>query len=241
MVLRLLVIVLASLTLAVPALAITGGEIDGDQHPSVGMLLGDRGNGPEPACSAALVSSTVVLTAGHCTAQMPSNRVWVSFDTRYDPRTSELLTGTAYTDPLFNHDRGDMHELGVVVLDEPVADITPLALPTADSLATPREALVAVGYGYADRETGGGPPTYAYDGFRRFVETPLKAVTPTTAITSSTGGGTCFGDSGGPRLLDSTVLAVTFSGDAVCAGQATSYRVDTPSARTFLSQFVALP
>jgi hypothetical protein len=54
-------------------------------------------------------------------------------------------------------------------------------------------------------------------------------------------GGVCFGDSGGPRLLGSVEVAVTSSGNANCTGQSTSYRLDTASARAFLSGFVALP
>jgi hypothetical protein len=56
-----------------------------------------------------------------------------------------------------------------------------------------------------------------------------------------TGLGVCFGDSGGPRFEGGTLVAVTSSGDAACAGMSTGYRVDTPDARAFLERFISLP
>jgi secreted trypsin-like serine protease len=55
------------------------------------------------------------------------------------------------------------------------------------------------------------------------------------------GSGVCFGDSGGPRFDGQTLVAVTSSGDAACAGMSTSYRIDTPAARAFLDDFITLP
>ena len=64
----------------------------------------------------------------------------------------------------------------------------------------------------------------------------------------STGnGGTCYGDSGGPNFLGagagetSIVAATTITGDTACRSTNVDYRPDSPSARAFLSQFVALP
>jgi len=37
------------------------------------------------------------------------------------------------------------------------------------------------------------------------------------------------------------VAAITITGDAVCRSTNVDYRLDTPSARAFLGQFVALP
>jgi hypothetical protein len=65
-----------------------------------------------------------------------------------------------------------------------------------------------------------------------------------TAATSE--GGVCFGDSGGPHFLNvaGTEVDVAITSppsDARCRANGSNYRLDTPSARVFLSQFVSLP
>ena len=242
-----------------PAVSVTGGEPDGARHPNVGALIADfPGSGPAPVCSGTLVSPTVFLTAGHCVASLAGqgvSRVWVTFDPTLDPAAWTLLPGAYYLDPAFGHDRGDLHDLAVVVLSSVVAGVQPAALPPAgllDRLAASGElrsaVFVNVGYGFSDRVTGGGKPQLLYDGARRVSTSPFGALTGTWLKLSSnanaTGqGGVCYGDSGGPRFLggSSTVVAITSGGDAACAGMSSSYRLDTPSARAFLSSFVALP
>ena len=58
----------------VPAGAITDGELDGNGHPGVVLLLMEVNNAPAFRCSATLLSATVVLTAGHCTNHFPDSR-----------------------------------------------------------------------------------------------------------------------------------------------------------------------
>jgi hypothetical protein len=228
----------AALAVAAPAaLAITGGSLDGSAHPAVGLLLADRGNGPEADCSGTLVSTTVFVTAAHCTADLASARVWVSFDPRYVAGSSSLLPGTAHSDPQWGLVKGDSHDLAVVVLDSPVGGVTPLALPKAGALeaaGVSSQAFTNVGYGYADR-------SFTFDGYRRWSTSSFNNVKPTELRLSEKNGGVCFGDSGGPRLLGNVVVAVTSTGNKNCTGQSISYRLDTPAARAFLSTFVAAP
>jgi hypothetical protein len=234
---RLLLAGVAALVVAAPAFAITGGSLDGAAHPAVGLLLADRGNGPEPDCSGALVSPTVFVTAAHCTADLSSSRVWVSFDSRYDAASSPLLTGTAHTDPEWSTVKDDKHDLAVVVLDKPVRSTVPYALPKAGALDAPSVAsqtFTNVGYGYFDR-------TFTFDGYRRSSTSSFTNVKATELKLSDKPGGVCFGDSGGPRLLGNVVVAVTSYGNNNCTGQSTSYRLDTLGARSFLSGFVAVP
>ena len=249
---------LAAAVLSVtPALAVTGGEPDGTGHPNVGALIADLpGSGPSPVCSGTLVSDTVFLTAGHCTASLAEQgveRVWVTFDAALEPESWSLVSGTYRTDPAFGHDRSDLHDLAVVLLDVPVAGIVSATLPQADLLdrlalrGGLRGATFAnVGYGYKDRLTGGGPPEFAYDGLRRVSTSSFAALTQSWLKLSNHGSGgdqsgVCFGDSGGPRFLGTTILAVTGGGDSTCSGMSASYRLDTPSARRFLGQYVTLP
>jgi hypothetical protein len=53
-------------------------------------------------------------------------------------------------------------------------------------------------------------------------------------------GGSCYGDSGGPHLHGNVVVSVTVTGDRWCKALDQTYRVDTPWARDFLSEFVDL-
>jgi hypothetical protein len=234
---RFLLACIAALALAAPALAITGGSPDGTAHPAVGLLLADRGNGPEPDCSGSLVSPAVFVTAAHCTGDLSSSRVWVSFDSTYVAGASKLLPGTAHTDPLWGLVKDDSHDVAVVVLDAPVGGITPLRLPTAGLLTKANvssQPFVNVGYGYYDR-------TFTFDGVRRSSVSSFTTVKPTVLQLTNKDGGVCFGDSGGPRLVGDVVAAITSSGNKNCTGQSTSYRLDTPASRAFLQQFTPVP
>jgi hypothetical protein len=238
---------LALAALAAPALAITGGRADGNEHPNVGLLVADvDGTGPRSLCSGTLVAPAVFLTAGHCTASLPTTRVAVTFEPAPDLATAQLVSGTAVTDPAFGHDRGDLHDLAVVLLDAPVGGITPATLPAPgllDRSQIPSATFTSVGYGYAERAMGGGRPHFLGGGERRVATTTFAALTRSWLKLSSRGGGLCFGDSGGPQFLgdSSVVVATTSGGSSTCEGSSSSYRLDTPSARGFLGRYVALP
>jgi V8-like Glu-specific endopeptidase len=228
----------AALAVAAPAaLAITGGALDGTAHPAVGLLVADLGNGPEPDCSGSLVSPTVFVTAAHCTANLASGRVWVSFDSQYVAGSSSLLPGTAHSDPQWGLVKNDSHDLAVVVLDTAVNGVTPFALPKAGALeaaGVASQTFTNVGYGYSDR-------SFTFDGYRRWSASSFTNVKPTELRLADKPGGVCFGDSGGPRLLGNVVVAVTSTGNKNCTGQSISYRLDTSAARAFLDRFVAAP
>src|SRR3989304_297322 len=84
----------AALTVAVPAVAITEAELDGNGHASVGALIGHPpGGGLDIACSGFLVRPRVLVTAGHCTyglAKEPE-APFVTFDPVFDPDTANLF------------------------------------------------------------------------------------------------------------------------------------------------------
>ena len=65
---------------ASPALAITRGTLDGNGHPFVGLMVAKNASGvPLWRCSGTLMSSTIYLTAGHCT-EAPAAHVEIWFD-----------------------------------------------------------------------------------------------------------------------------------------------------------------
>lgn len=67
--------------------------------------------------------------------------------------------------------------------------------------------------------------------------------------TDATGeGGSCLGDSGSPRFFEQVpeersnlVVALSSGGDAVCRAHNFNQRLDIPSVRSFLGDFVPLP
>jgi hypothetical protein len=258
----LLALVIAFATAVVPAGAITNGQLDGSGHPGVGVMVVDFGSGPQRLCSGELIAPTRFLTAAHCTSFLVNNPalLGVTFDPTYNPGTSTVVPAVSVTvDPLFGKGLGDLHDLGVITLASPVS-ATPVVLPTAgllDQLAAQGDLhgrdFTNVGYGATGFAFGGGPPTPVnfFAAVRRISTSPFKALEQNVlrlqGNTNATGeGGTCGGDSGSASYLDvnGTEVAVataTLSSDHRCIGNDAKYRLDTPSARAFLGQFVTLP
>jgi hypothetical protein len=107
--------------------------------------------------------------------------------------------------------------------------------------------FIAVGYGRLRDDKTRGPHALGPSGVRYWAEQGFLALMPAwlqLSMNPSTGsGGTCFGDSGGPHFAVATgkLVSITITGDTVCRATDTTYRLDTASARSFLSRFVALP
>jgi len=246
--LALSVVLLTGLLVAGPAAAITNGTADGNRHPNVGGLVNatQYSDGTWLYCSGTLISSTVFLTAAHCGEE--GERVRVTFDTAYVDG-DKTHAGTFHADPAYPGTSADSHDIAVVVLDRAIKGITPAKLPTADSLSrlSPSQTFTSVGYGAYEVTNSPGGHQYLYDDVRMVATGTLNAVNKTwlrISMNASTGnGGTCYGDSGGPNFLGSTptVAAITITGDAVCRSTNVDYRLDTPSARTFLAPYVTLP
>jgi len=235
----------------VAVLAITYGQPDGNRHPNVGALVGTFSGQTYPYCSGTLISPTVFLTAAHC--YVGSTTVYVTFATEYSSR-AKLYTGTFYYDPLYNQSQSDPHDIAVVVFDKPIKGITPAQLPTAgqfDNLPH-NQQFTAVGYGGQEPIiTPGSGPVIGYLDTREFATSTLNSTNPAWLRLSqnpATGdGGACYGDSGGPNFLgagktETNIIAgTTITGDAICRATNVIYRLDTESARNFLSAFVTLP
>jgi len=198
------VVVLLAITV-VPALAITNGQPDGDDHPYVGLLVFDAAPGvPGWRCSGSLIAPNVVLTAGHCTDGAAAARVWFDEDVTYDAVPFPLypyggpgsgaVEGTPYTNPDYGvgnpYGGGNglpafsYRDVGIVVLDEDVDVGGFAALPTAGQVDTLKNktGIDFVGYGvkYQAQIPGNQlpqpPPYYRWTGPRTRYYAPSELV-----------------------------------------------------------------
>jgi Trypsin len=235
-----------------PAEAITNGGPDGNGHPEVGALLAPipHPDGTWTTCSGTLISPTLFLTAAHCDQGV--SRVAVTFDPIYDASTGTTYWGTWQADPQFSSAQSDPHDMAVVVLDKPIKSIQPARLPVAASLNSLSlgAEFTSVGYGAQSVTIDQGPVRHYADS-RAVATGSLNAVNPAWLRISENpalgDGGTCYADSGGPNFLGAgatetpIVAATTITGDTMCRATNVVYRLDTPSARAFLGQYVTLP
>jgi hypothetical protein len=268
---------LTGLALAAPASASTGGEADGTRHPDVGLILFYDAEG-RFRCSATLISPTVVVTAAHCTlgtlgktlvtfdsviAEQPPAPFPVAADPTVGFTAAEIaaagyISGTAYTHPDYSDftDMDNWNDVGVIVLDEPLAShqaggySSVASLATLDAIPTSKlnkTLFTAVGYGTEVRKPETGPQKpqpMSYPLIRRFVDMPGQKLTPQILQTNGNPndprgtGGTCFGDSGGPVFYGGEIVAVTSYGyTSNCRYLGGYQRLDIPVVADWLATF----
>jgi hypothetical protein len=260
-----LVLVLAIGTVGIAG-AITDGELDGEGHPYVGLMVADVNGVPSWRCSGTLISPTVFLTAGHCTFGATAARVWFYSDMTYDTVPFPLypygglgsgaVGGTPIAHPDYNDNAFVLRDVGVVILDEPVYMDEYGVLPQLDqldALKTQRGkqdvTFTAVGYGL--QESFPDAASFQENNVRvRMVAHPKLNQINVPGFTgdfslllsnNANTGGTCFGDSGGPNFLgDSNVVAgvTSFGINGNCAGTGGVFRMDRSWSLDWVSSFL---
>jgi hypothetical protein len=247
--------IFATLIVVGGAHAITHGQPDGSGHPEVGALRAQLAfsDGTWEECTGTLIAPRIFLTAEHCDEGV--SRVEVTFASTFDRATSTTYWGTWHGDPDYGKSQSDPHDIAVVVLDKTARGITPASLPAAGSLSSLSgdQQFTSVGYGAQSVTSGPGGKQFHYADIRYVAVGTLNSAPGNDSWlrisqNASTGnGGTCYGDSGGPNFLGAgagetrIVAATTITGDTPCRSTNVDYRLDSPSARAFLQQFVTLP
>lgn len=245
---------------ASPVQAIIGGQLDGTRHPYVGAI-DVRPTGRRIPCTGTLIAPTVFLTAGHCTrffddADLTEARV--TFDPEFGDGDT-FYTGVVHTNPAYvpfnTGSQADPGDFGVIVFNRPVTGITPALLPgpgLLDQLGPQGLHDVifpTVGYGISrllGGSSGGGPPGIdrSSAGTRKVALQSFFSLSDAwLRLSMLDDGRVCTGDSGAPNFLGGTalVVAIGVGGDFACMAMDGTLRLDTPGARAFLGEYVALP
>jgi V8-like Glu-specific endopeptidase len=258
-------VIVLLLVSTMPAGAVTDGELDGNGHPYVVLLLMEVAGKPAFRCSGTLLSPTVLLTAGHCTDNYPGSpytgmRVFTEADVdngnnNYPYAGPNSVEAVAwYTHPLYETAPFFYHDVGVVILQEPGVILDEYGtLPTLnqlDVLKTKRGlqdvTFTSVGYGlqksFPDaaswKDQANRIRMVAYP---HLIQINVPGFTGDFSLLLSNNahtGGTCFGDSGGPNFLDkSNVVAgvTSFGLNGTCGGTGGVFRMDRQDVLDFVN------
>ncbi|MBN1944026.1 MAG: trypsin-like serine protease [Bradymonadales bacterium] len=231
---------------------VNGIPADASLYDAVVALVDATDLGYGAFCTGTLITPDVVVTAGHCldigngTSILAGNLlIYIGQGPPPTYMNSTLHpVSEVLMHPGFNPNSLD-HDIGLVRLAQPVSGVTPIpALPASEGFkqadVTARLPLDFVGFG-ADIECIKKRCYFVYDDVR------LHLVGELTGLVDENGiyypqleGGPCFGDSGGPALVDrNNVLylgGVTSYGDKYCLDYGVSTRVDVYE--TFINDFI---
>jgi V8-like Glu-specific endopeptidase len=251
------------LVTVIPAGAVTFGELDGNGHPHVGLMVFDVDGSPSHRCTGTLLTSTVMVTAGHCTVGTSGGRVWFEADVGagrpgngypFGGGTS-IEFSAIYTHPEYVDGAFYLHDAGIAILSEPVALDTYGVLADVgllDGLKTKRglqeQSFTVVGYGLQSVKPTLQQDLVRYRGTVHLIDVSGTAGIPagtSVLLTNNPGkaakGGTCFGDSGGPTFWgDSNVIAAitSFGLNANCKGLGGGYRIDQQDDQDWINSFL---
>lgn len=171
-------------------------------------------------CTASIVGKNVILTAAHCVEKAKT----VKFEHK-----GKKYAATPTSHPLYPDDDIDV---ALAVTTEEIVDAKPMSIGGSASIG---QSVELFGYGCTD--VGGGD----IDDLLRTGTTVVEKFAANDMVMEVEGGPAyCFGDSGGPAMVDdngkSVILAVASKGNIKDLSYAA--RLDTTESQDFLTQFV---
>jgi hypothetical protein len=241
--------------IATPAMAVTDGQLDGNNHPYVGLMVAQTATGtPLWRCTGTLLSSTVFLTAGHCT-EAPAAHVEIWFDADVTNAAAHNypfvgdVGGTPYTHPDFNPNAFFVRDMGIVLLDSPMVMSQYGAVPGLNSLDSlkvgSKTKFTAVGYGLQKAFPSVNDSRESRLRIRMSANPHLVQINggivgdyALVLSNNANTGGTCFGDSGGPNFVGSSNVVggvTSFGLNQTCAGTGGVFRVDRSWSLAFIA------
>lgn len=178
-------------------------------------------------CTAVLVAPTVLLTSAHC-VDAPNHPgylygVFAEADASAYPLLVDLEphlvpVTSVHPHPQYSTQLPFYADIGLVILSTalPVAPL-PMRRTPLDQAAVGRPAQI-MGYGQT---------TYQQFNQKRFeAATTIVGIEDDTVIVGDTQKHGCLGDSGGPAILDGTLIGIDSYGPTGCTGPAHYRRVD---------------